>query len=153
MSNPANPYPNPIEANHDPIRGDAEPMNSFEYGNRSETYSDYNSDRSRELLIGSAAIAAAAITAIVVLQHRRKREKSDPWIESLAELETTERQDRHAGVSKVHQLAERQLERVGSKAEDILDALVGTAFTKMISLISDAVPSFRSEYERASMRR
>jgi hypothetical protein len=59
----------------------------------------------------------------------------------------------HAGTSKVHQVAGRQLQRVGHTAEDILDALVGVAFGKIISLIGTAVPAFRSEYERNSMGR
>ena len=134
-----------------------ESMNAFGYDDRGEgreARSRPDSDRSRELLIGSAALAAAAIATIMVLQHRRNRENAaEPWVESLAELEAPGRHVRHVGGSRAQQLAERQFQRVGNMAEDVLDALVGAAFGKMISLIGDAIPSFRSEYERNSMSR
>jgi len=111
----------------------------------------------RAMIIGSAAIAAAAITAIVLVQRKRQRDSAEPGsgyeYEAESEVPASASNPKTVRSFRLRRLADRHLHRVSNTFDDIIDALVGTACGKLISLIGDAVPDFRSEYERTSTSR
>jgi len=114
---------------------------------------DRGPDYRTAMIIGSAAVAAAAFATIVLIRHQRQRDSEESGYERETEFDAPAAGTRNAGPSGVRRLADRQLQRVSNTIEDIIDALVGVAVGKAVSLIADAVPSFRSEFERTSMSR
>ena len=120
-----------------------------------ERESDFQraSDHRTALLIGSAAVAAVAITSIVLLRRKSRRENEENEAEEYEYQYEAEPEEKNAAPSMIRRLADRQKKRLSDTVDDIIDALVGTACAKMVSLISDAVPDFRSEYERTNMTR
>jgi len=118
-----------------------------------ETLCDRSFDRHKAqkahkaMMIGSAALAAAAIASIVLIRRNRQRHGNGEQSEIPGKPVSS------AVPRWTRRLADRQLNRVSDTFDDIIEALVGTACGKLISMIGDAVPSFRSEYERTSMTR
>jgi hypothetical protein len=144
MSREANESTIPFDERRDWMGRDIENVEIYGSDIDRETLRDRSADRQMAMVIGSAALAAAAIASIVLIRRSRQRggEASE---------------DPDAPVSSVpswtRRLADRQMHRVSDTFDDIIEALVGTACGKLISMIGDAIPSFRSEYNRTSMTR
>jgi len=125
-----------------------------------ENNSNSGVDRHKAMLIGSAAVAAAAIASIILIRRKRERDMDmmgrdmdmldvdDSDSEYGSGMETPAAHRRRSGSSTIRHLADKHLNRVSETFDDILDALVGAACGKVVSLIGDAVPSFKSEYDR-----
>jgi hypothetical protein len=110
-------------------------------------------DRNTAVVV--SVVLAAAATIVLVNRKRREsfNERQELEFEPAYVPEAPKVYRTESGTSRMRQLADKQLERVGETFDDVVSGLVGAACGKIVSWIADAVPSFRSEYERASMNR
>jgi len=99
-------------------------------------------DRNTGMFLG-AALAAGVIASVAMRKGGQQRERfiSNERQPMAFEAENVPREH-----STGRRLADKHLDRISGTFDSIIDGLIGVACGKIVSLIGDAVPSFKSEY-------